>query len=492
MSTLTRRNFILTSLSAGSALMTTPMSAFAKPFSRIIGANDEIRVAVVGLRGKGQHHVEQFHALPGVRVAALCDVDTEILNRELEKFKARNEKVDTYIDVRELLDDKNIDAVIIATPNHWHSLIGIWACQAGKDVYVEKPVSHNIWEGSKLVEAARKYKRIVQAGTQSRSDEGLQEVFDYIQKGNLGQIKVAYGLCYKRRDSIGKVNGPQPIPSSINYDLWTGPAPLIPLGRSRVHYDWHWVWDTGNGDIGNQGVHEMDQCRWVLGQNELPKRVMSFGGRFGYDDDGETANSQIAIFDYEPAPLIFEVQGLPDKKGDTAMGNFKGVRVGLVVICEEGYFAGGGGGGWIYDNQGKKVRQFSGSGGEGHHANFIKAMHSRNVKDLNADILEGHLSSALCHLGNIPYRLGQLSSPEELQETVKSQPEAQKSLDRFRNNLFSNWIDMDKDRATLGPSLEFDIEKNQFIGKGEYSIARWANDLLTRPYREPYVVPENV
>jgi predicted dehydrogenase len=468
------------------------MSAITKPFSKIIGANDEIRVAIVGLRGKGKHHIELFQALPGVRVAALCDVDTEILGREVEKFKARNEKVDSYIDIRELLDDKNIDAVIIATPNHWHSLMSIWACQAGKDVYVEKPVSHNVWEGSKLVEAARKYNRIVQAGTQSRSDEALQEVFNYVQKGNLGKIKAVYGLCYKRRDSIGKVNGPQPIPSSINYDLWTGPAPLIPLGRSRVHYDWHWIWDTGNGDIGNQGVHEMDQCRWVLGQNALPKRVMSFGGRFGYDDDGETPNSQIAIFDYEPVPLIFEVQGLPRKKGDTGMGNFKGVRVGLVVICEEGYFAGGGGGGWIYDNQGKKVRQFKGRGGEGHHTNFIKAMRSRNVKDLNADIREGHISSALCHLGNISHRLGQLSTPEELRESVKSQLEAQESLDRFRNNLFSNWIDLSKARATLGPSLEFDNEKNQFIGGGEYSITRWANDLLTRQYREPFVVPKNV
>ena len=263
-----------------------------------------------------------------------------------------------YTDYRKVLDDKEVDAVVIATPNHWHSLMAIWACQAGKDVFVEKPISHNVWEGRKLVEAARKYNRIVQAGIQSRSDEAFPEVIDYLKQGNLGKIIAAYGLCYKPRESIGKVGGPHPIPKSVDYNLWSGPAPLVPLKRSRFHYDWHWQWAYGNGDIGNQGAHQMDQARRLLGQNGLPRRVMSIGGRFGYDDDGETANSQIAIFDYDPVPLIFEVQGLPRKRGDAAMGNFKGVRIGVIVKCEDGYFAGGGGGGWVYDNNDKKIRQF--------------------------------------------------------------------------------------------------------------------------------------
>jgi len=419
MSPLTRRKFILGSLGTGTALMMKPASAFTKPFSKIAGANDQLRVAVVGLRGKGKHHAELFNKLPNVRVVALCDVDTEILDREVKKFKAINQNVDTYIDYRKLLENKDIDAVVIATPNHWHSLMGIWACQAGKDVYVEKPISHNVWEGSKLVEAARKYDRIVQAGTQSRSDEALPEVFDYIHQGNLGKIKAVYGLCYKRRASIGKVKGPTQIPSSINYDLWTGPAPLHPLRRSRVHYDWHWVWETGNGDIGNQGIHQMDQCRWALGESGFPKNI-------------------------------------------------------------------------IHDNKGNKIQQFSGTGGESHIANFIKAVRSRKVGDLNADIKEGHISSALCHLGNISYRLGQLSAPEELEEATKKQPEFIEALNHFKENLFSNWIDLSKEKTTLGPSLEFDIEKNQFIGEGDYNVARWANDLLKRQYREPFVVPENV
>jgi len=492
MKKITRRNFLKTSIASGTVVAASSTLSFAKPFSNILGANDKVRVAVAGIRSKGAQHIRLFHQLPGVTVAAVCDPDQEILDREISKFKDRNEKVKAYVDYRELMDDKSIDAVVIAAPNHWHSLLAISACQAGKDVYVEKPVSHNVWEGRKLVEAARKYKRIVQAGTQSRSDTAVQEAFKYIQNGNIGKILAVHGLCYKRRKSIGKVKGPQPIPKSINFDLWSGPAPLKPLMRSRVHYDWHWVWDTGNGDIGNQGVHEMDMARWVLGQNSLPKRIMSIGGRFGYDDDGETANTQIAIFDYEPAPLIFEVRGLPRKRGDSAMDNYKGVRIGVVVKCEDGYFAGGGGGGWIYDNKGTKVKQFSSEGGKHHNANFIKAVRSRKVSDLNADIIEGHLSSALCHLGNIPHRLGTTNAPEKIEEALKSAPKTQESFKRFNDHLFNNWIDIKEDQATLGPWLNFDPKKEKFIEDGEYSISRWANDLLKDKYREPFVVPEKI
>jgi len=423
---------------------------------------------------------------------ALCDADKAILDREVKKFKDRNEKVDAYTDVRKLLEDKNIDAIVTATPNHWHSLVTVWACQAGKDVYVEKPVSHNIWEGRKMVEAARKYKRIVQAGTQSRSDEAVQEAFEYIHRGELGKIVVARGFCYKRRKSIGKVDGPQPIPESVDYDLWTGPAPLGPLMRKSLHYDWHWVWATGNGDIGNQGIHEMDMCRWALGQKGLAPRVMSIGGRFGYDDDAETANTQIAILDYEPVPLIFEVRGLAERKDSSVMDSYRGVRIGIVIECEGGYFAGGGGGGWVYDNDGKKIKQFTGDGGGGHQANFIKAVRSRKVSDLNADIVEGHISSALCHMGNISHRLGQLSLPEEIQEAIKDEPQAVGAFERFREHLFANWVDMSKTRAVLGPWLQMDTRKERFVGDDRFGITRWANGLLKRDYREGFVIPEKV
>ena len=491
MGKLSRRDFIKSSLAtaAGVGIAT---SVPATVWSQVVGANDDIRVAVVGFRNQGAGHIEKFHELPGVRVVALCDADKDILEREVKRFKERNEKVDAYTDVRKLLDDKNIDAIVTATPNHWHSLVTVWACQAGKDVYVEKPVSHNIWEGRKMVEAARKYKRIVQAGTQKRSDEGVQEAFEYIQKGELGKIVVARGFCYKRRKSIGKVNGPQPIPESVDYDLWTGPAPLGPLMRKSLHYDWHWVWATGNGDIGNQGIHEMDMCRLALGQKGLAPRVMSIGGRFGYDDDAETANTQIAILDYEPVPLIFEVRGLAERKDSSVMDSYRGIRIGIVIECEGGYFAGGGGGGWVYDNDGKKIKQFTGDGGGGHQANFIKAVRSRKVSDLNADIVEGHISSALCHMGNISHRLGQVSLPEEIQEAIKDEPQAVETFERFREHLFANWVDMSKTRAVLGPWLQMDTRKERFVGDDRFGITRWANGLLKRDYRKGFVVPEKV
>ena len=488
MSNLSRRDFIKGTLAAASMPTTV--------WSKVNGANEDIRVAVVGLGsilgGKGKQHVEVFRHLEGVRVAALCDADREILNSEVKKFTSRNEKVDAYTDVRKLLEDKSIDAIVVATPNHWHSLLTVWGCQAGKDVYVEKPVSHNIWEGRKSVEAARKYNRIVQAGTQNRSDDGLKEAFEYIRAGNLGKIVVARGFCYKRRESIGKVDGPVAIPESVDYDLWTGPAPLEPLRRKNLHYDWHWVWPTGNGDIGNQGAHEMDLCRWALGQRVPAPRVMSIGGRFGYEDDGETPNTQIVILGYEPAPIIFEVRGLAQKKDDSVMDSYRGVRIGVVIECEGGHFAGGDGGGWAYDNGGNKIKQFKGDGGRGHQANFIKAVRSRRVSDLNADILEGHISSALCHIGNISYRIGRLSVPEEIKETIKAEPRAAETFERFREHLSANLVDLSRERAVLGPRLEMERDKEKFVLDGEFGFGRWANELLKREYREPFVVPEKV
>ena len=467
-------------------------AALAIPHSRVLGANDDIRVGVVGFRGQGGGHINRFLTIPGVRLVALCDVDRKVLDGQLQKAAERNEKVDGYTDVRRMLDDNNIDAISTATPNHWHALITIWACQAGKDVYVEKPVSHNVSEGRKMVEAARKYNRIVQTGTQKRSDEGLRQAFEYIQQGNLGRIVVARGFCYKRRRSIGKVPGPQPVPESVDYNLWTGPAPLEPLMRTRLHYDWHWVWPTGCGDMGNQGIHEMDLCRWAIGQNQLPPRVMSIGGRFGYDDDGDTANTQMAVLDYKPAPIIFETRGLPRKKDDLLKPDYKGIRVGIVIQCENGYFAGGGGGGWIYDNDGNKIKQFKGDGGGGHQSNFIKAVRSRKRSDLNADILEGHLSSALCHLGNISHRLGSKTSAGEIRRAVQDRPMIAEAYQRFSQHLADNEVDTAVTPATLGPWLELDTSKEKFIGAGEYGLTRWANELATRNYRRPFVVPENV
>ena len=481
MTRITRRQFVAGTLAAGAW-------ALAAPYSRALGANDDIRVAVIGFNGQGGGHIQRFLKIPGVRLVALCDADQKVIEKGVKMLGDKGADVKTYQDVRKLLENKEIDAVSTATPNHWHSLIVVWACQAGKDVYVEKPVSHEIWEGRQAVEAARKYNRIVQTGTQGRSNTGLREAFAWIKAGNIGKVLVARGFCYKPRGSIGKVTGPTPIPPTIDYDLWCGPAPKEPLMRKNLHYDWHWVWPTGNGDIGNQGIHEMDMCRWALGQPAMAPRVFSIGGRFVHDDDATTPNTLVSFYDYKPAPLIFEVRGLPRKTGDTAMDNYRGTRIGLVVECEGGAFVGGGGGGWIFDKDGNKVKQFTGSGADKHQDNFIDAVRSRKKEDLNADILEGHLSSALCHMGNIPYRLGASKSPDEITETIKGDKRHAECFGRFMEHIKANEADLQKTPVILGPVLDMDPAKEQFTGP----LAAKANELVTRKYRAPFVVPEKV
>ena len=480
MSSFTRRDFAKTGLVGAGVI--------ASPWSRVLGANDDIRVAIVGCGRKGSRHVLDFQKLDGVRVVALCDPDTAHTAKSAKKLAEQNVKVDEYQDVRKLLEDKNIDAIAIATPNHWHSLAGIWACQAGKDVYCEKPVSHNVFEGRKLVEAARKYDRIVQTGTQNRSDYGKKRAIEWMHEGHLGEIKVIRGFCYKRRPSIGKVDGPQKPPSTLDYDLWCGPAPVKPLMREELHYDWHWVWDTGNGDIGNQGIHEMDIARWALGVDHVSPRIMSIGGRFGYDDDGETPNTQIAYHDYPgKAPIIFEVRGLPmsNKEGyNKTMPHYKGVRIGNVYECENGYISGA----KAYDNDGKEIKQFSSDGGGGHQANFIKAVRSHKVEDLNADILEGHLSSALCHTGNIAHRLGQEMSDGEILERIKGNAMASEAYGRFQEHLGANGINVAKLDIAYGPWLEMDPKTERFTGE----LAKKANRLVSRRYRKPFAVPKTV
>ena len=486
MSRLNRRDFIKSSMVVGA-------SVALAPYSRVRGANNDIRVGVIGVGGQGGGHMGYFHKLPGVRVVAICDADKAHVQKRARDFeKKNNAKLKTYMDVRKMLDDRSIDAVSTATPNHWHSLVTIWACQAGKDMYCEKPVSHNVWEGRKVVEAARKYNRIVQTGTQKRSDEGLVEAFKYIREGNIGKIKVSRGFCYKPRFSgngiVNGTNGPNAVPDGVDYNLWCGPAEMKPLRRKQLHYKWHWVWNTGNGDLGNQGIHEMDLARWALGEPKLAPRVISIGGRFAVGDAGETANTQIVFLDYKPAPLIFEVRGLPRKKGETSMDHYRGTRIGMVVECENGYFVGGGGGGWVYDNNDKKVKQFRGGGGGGHHANFIKAVRSRKVSDLNADIEKGHISSALCHMGNISYLLGKKMPADDIKKDIGGDAALKESFARMLEHLNANEVDLAKEPITMGPMLTMDPRAEKFVG--EYSD--WANMLVKRNYREPFVVPEKV
>jgi predicted dehydrogenase len=431
----------------------------------------------------------------GVRVVALCDVDTSVLERTKSSLDSG---VKTYVDLRELLASRDIDAVTLGTPNHQHSLQAVWACQAGKDVYVEKPISHNVWEGRQLVHAARKYNRVVQCGTQIRSGEGLQEAVAWVRAGNLGRIVVARGFCYKRRDSIGLADGPVQIPSTVNFDLWCGPAPLVAPRRKRLHYDWHWVHVTGNGDVGNQGIHQMDVARWFLGEKGLPRRTLSIGGRLGYVDDGDTPNTQVVVHDYATAPLAFEVRGLPAKAGAggggeddkgggrrSGMDQYRGVSVGNVIDCEGGsvvtasYFTA-----TAYDKAGKVLKEFKGT--DRHMQNFIDVVRSRKTADLYGPVEEGHVSSALCHLGNISHVLGRTMEPGLLRERIRDEGGIAEATGRMIQHLAANGVDLVKTPLTQGVTLTIDPAKESITGQ----FAAQANPLLTRNYRAPFVVPD--
>lgn len=488
MKQITRRVFVRSAFLTAVSASFLPGCATSRVRGRVVGPNEEIRVAVVGFRGRGADHIRSIMTLrekgEKVRLVALCDADRNILEAGVKSMRDKGVMVQGYMDMRDVFASAEVDAVTFATPNHWHALGTVWAVQAGKDVYVEKPVSHNVWEGRKAVDAARKYGRIVQAGTQSRSSRAITEAVAWVRAGNLGKIKVSRGLCYKRRRSIGKVDGPQPIPEGIDYNLWCGPAPMEPLMRKNLHYDWHWVWQTGNGDIGNQGIHQMDIARWFLGEPALAPRVVSVGGRLGYIDDGETPNTQIAFFDYPTAPLIFEVRGLPERSGSERMDKFMGASIGNVIHCEGGYIVIADDNVVAYDNSNNEIKRWHGN--DDHFANFLKAVRSRKHTDLNADILEGHISSALCHMANISYRLGRKASPADIRAAIKSERDAEDTFQRMLEHLKANDVDVTATPLTLGPVLKMNPRSETFPGNAA------ANKLVTRNYRPPFVVPARV
>jgi predicted dehydrogenase len=503
MTNFTRRTFLKTAAVSAAAVSVNAIS-----WGRAPGANGDIRVAQIGFRSQGAGHLNTLTKMKGVRLVALCDVDRHVLDA---KAKQLGGDIQTYTDIRKLLENKDVDAVSIAIPNHWHALATVWACQAGKDVYVEKPACHNIFEGRKMVEAARKYNRIVQCGTQCRSSEGLQEAVAYVRSGKLGKVTLARGFCYKGRKSIGLVDGPQAVPDYIDYDIWCGPAPHEPPRRKgsfgTVHYDWHWFWNYGNGDFGNQGPHQVDICRWFLGENAIAPFSMSVGGRLGYIDSAETPNTLTVYHGYE-TPMIFEVRGLPANKAAQTEGwtmdRFKGVEIGNVIECENGYVvvpsyteA------VIHDKDGKEIARFNGKKKKdatediktptglsaesgGHHGNWISAVRSRDIKHLTAEILEGYLSAALVHTGNISYRLGAKKQPGEIKETLQSNKNLAEAFDRMAGHLEANGVDLAKDKLQLGLPLHFDPRKERFVDNSK------ANELVSRNYRAPFVVPENV
>ncbi|MBV9435137.1 MAG: Gfo/Idh/MocA family oxidoreductase [Acidobacteria bacterium] len=471
--TMPRREFLKTTgkaVAAGAATLALG--------GRVLGANDKVRVAICGVRGRGNDHIRGYSKVPNAEIAALCDVDENVLNQRLGTVQNLGmPKPKAYGDIRKLLEDKDIDAISIAAPNHWHSLMAIWACQAGKDVYVEKPCSHNWFEGRQLVRAVKKYNRICQHGSQSRSNPGMIEAIKNVQTGTIGDVYLARALCYKWRNTIGHA-GPEPVPAGVNYDLWTGPAPLKQFTRNRFHYNWHWIWDTGNGEIGNQAIHEIDIARWGLGVH-FPVLVSATGGHFMFDDDQETPNVLNATYYFEdgngkrklmevevrhwitnheaeigtgaygkseipsaglssaavrrPAQQQAQNLGPRDAKTNTIGNIFYGSNGFLGIDGYDAYKT------WLTDQVQPGP---SGKADGDHFANFIDCVRSRRAEDIHCPIEEGHASTTLVHLANASYRLNR--------------------------------------------TLRFDPEKEQVIDDEE------ANRLLRGTYRAPYVVPEEV
>ncbi len=481
---LTRRYFLKSAAASAVATQFLQNTVLAQSKS----PNEKIGVAVIGAGGRGNEHLSAFSGRSDAEILYICDVDSKTGGGKVNGVEKKQGRAPKFVqDFRLALEDPSVDVISTATPNHWHSLVSILAIQAGKHVYTEKPVSHNVWEGRQMVNWARKENKIVQCGTQSRSSPSLAEGVKYIQDGNLGKIQFAIGTCYKPRKSIGKLDQPLQIPDYIDYDMWCGPAEKRDLYRPKLHYDWHWDFNTGNGDMGNQGIHQMDIARWFLGEMELSPKVMSVGGRVGYEDAGDTPNTQIVYHGYEKAPLIFETRGLPKSKeaqkewGDS-MDTYRGSRIGVIVQCENGYVV-------IpsysackaFDNDGKELESWNGGGD--HFGNFLDACRSGNPEDLNADILDGHLSSALCHTGAISHVLGTPKTAEEVAQAVAGNELWTDSWNRMHEHLKANEIELSDPKLSVGPWLEMDPKTETFTNHSD------ANALLTRNYREGYVVP---
>ncbi len=476
MSKLTRRRFLEDSLLATAAAMVIPGAATAvgaAPPKR--KSRDLIRVGVIGVRGRGRAHIQEFRDSADSEVVAICDPDSGVLEPAMDAVPDAK----YYKDLREMLDDKSIDAITVATPNHWHSLAAIWALQAGKHVYVEKPVSHDFAEGRAVINAAKRYGGIIQHGTQSRSHKATRDAMAWLQEGGLGRVTWARGLCYKRRDSIGKRDTPLTPPSTCDVNLWTGPARMEPIYRNEFHYDWHWVFNTGNGDVGNQGVHQMDIARWGLGIDDHPQRVMSVGGRVGYEDAADTPNTQLTHFDYGDKEILFEVRGLPTDAYRTA-------HIGVIFQGEHGYMVSASYSKVVvFDNDGKEMKVFEGGGN--HFQNFLDAIKAGRPDRLNADMTEAHRSTGLCHLGNISHMLGTRTPLGSVGSPYPTET-ANKACGEMRDHIVASGLSPETTMVSVGPELKFDDASERFYGPH----AEDANRMLVREYREPFAIPSEL
>lgn len=509
----TRRRFTL-GLSAATA-------AFALPRARAAGPNDTVGVAVAGVNGRGGSHISALARDPRTHIAVLVDIDEQVGYRRAEQVATmQGHRPEVVTDVRRVLDNKDVEILSCATPNHWHALMGVWAMQAGKDVYIEKPISHNIQEGRALVAAAAKYGRMCQTGTQCRSSTACSDAAKFLAAGGIGTVNFARGLCYKRRSSIGAL-GDYPVPKEVDFDLWSGPATYTAprLTRPNFHYDWHWQRHYGNGDLGNQGPHQTDVARWGLGLDRHPQAIISYGGRLGYQaergdadyiDAGDTANTEVSIYDYGDKCIVFETRGLgvddsADAELNKLFGSSKGNKIGVVFYGSDGYLVQTGYGSCTaYDRDMNVIREFrhqtaregrygdleasSISLDDEHFGNFLDACASRDAAILHADALTGHLSAAVSHLGNISYYLGEANraTPAEIAEAVRAIPsldDNRETIERTVRHLRDNGVDLAKSPLSLGPLLRFDPQAERFTNHDG------ANGLLTREYRPGFACP---
>jgi len=494
MSKLSRRNFLRTTLySAAAAGAVSPMIVRAQDG---VAANDKINCAVVGTNSRGQSHIGGFINNPNTVITYLVDVDEAIGKARCDMVeKKQGSRPKLVIDMRDAFADKELDVVGSATPNFWHGLSAIWAMQAGKDVYVEKPASQNLFEGRVMVAAAKKYGRVCQVGTQCRSNPAIRDAIQFINDGGIGKVDFARGLCYKRRKSIGALGDyTNKIPSSVDFNLWSGPAIYTnpKVTRPNFHYDWHWQRLYGNGDSGNQGPHQFDIARWGLGINRQPNSVITYGGRLGYQaerkdpnyvDAGDTANTEVSIFDYGDKTLVFETRGLETPSLD-------GASIGVIFYGSEGKLVQESYGHCVaYDKEGKVIKEFKGGSDQYHFDNFIEAVQKRDPSILNAPIIDGHLSASLAHLGNASYYLGEKNkvSVPELKKAladVASRDDNAAAVDRTVEHLKANGVDLDATPLSLGPMLHFNPAKEEFCDDSKY-----AEKLLTRDWREGFVCP---
>ncbi len=464
------------------------LAGLTAPSLGVLGANERIRAAVAGVNGQGSGHVDKLAGMKDVELAYIVDPDTRLFESRIKQAREKSEgrsEPKAVQDIRRVLDDKSIDVISIATPNHWHSLMTIWGCQAGKDVYVEKPMSHNIHEGRVAVQAARRNGRIVQHGTQSRSEGKWAHAAALARSGKLGRLLISRGLCYKpgsgktTRGDIGYAPITRP-PAELDFDLWAGPAKNLEYHQNLVHYRWHYFWATGNGDLGNQGVHQMDIARWCIPGATLPASVITFGGRIGHIDQGETASTHMAIMDFGQTQLIFETRGLPSPE-------YRGLTIGNILHFEAGDIVNG----QFFPKGSDKPEPmpevpFELGPGKSHFENFIAAVRSRRQEDLNAEILEGHYSSALCHLCNMSIRLGRRVPFLPRTEAFGSNEAALDVYERTVEYLKANGIDIEKQGYVLGRRLVVDKDAETIVDDAE------ANALLTRDYREGFRVPDRI